>query len=130
MSGEDDRGRRSQAGPTELEDIGTIFGYLGLDASSAAAQRILGLTQSQISDVVTGRGVRDPSTRRHIATVAAVIERLAAARAASTGSRYRIAPADVWLELAAVETSQGLRTPVEILADRELCNEVLRELTR
>jgi hypothetical protein len=128
-------GEPRQAGPqlpppSDADDIRTIIRYLGLIPSSEATQRITGLTAPAIKAALTrGRPV-EPAARIHLQTVANVIERLAAARAAATGSRDRPMPAALWLELAAVETSRGRVSPIDILADQELCDELLADLMR
>ena len=68
--------------------------------------------------------------RRHIAIVAAVIERLAEARTAATGGRHREKDARFWLHTRSVDTRQGVKAPIEILADSDLAIVFLRELLR
>ncbi len=116
--------------PSDADDIRTIIRYLGLIPSSEATQRITGLSVPAIKAALTrGRPV-DPVARLHLQTVANVIERLADARTAATGSPDRPMPAALWLELATVETSRGRMAPIDILADQELCDELLADLMR
>ena len=122
--------KRDRARLPEAGDIGTVIGYLRLLPSSEAAQGITGLSETAIWNAITGRVRVDTETRRHLATVAGVVEMLEEARDAATGLKDRGMSADQWLENARIETSQGIKAPVEILADQTLSEELLRELRR
>lgn len=121
------------AGPkrtSEAEDLRQILGYLGLAQSSAEAVQITGLTKSAISEVLGGRRKRDTSRRRHIAIVAALIDRLAEGRHAAAGVTGANRSAIGWLHTARVATTRGQVTPLQLMADTELVMEALDELTR
>jgi hypothetical protein len=115
---------------TDADEIRTVIRYLGLIPSSEVTQRITGLSVPAIKAALTRGQPVDPAVRPHLRTVATVIRRLAEARAAATGSRDRPMPGDLWLELATVETTRGRLSPIDILADQELCDELLAELMR
>jgi hypothetical protein len=115
---------------SESEDVRAILAYLGLPQSSVEASRITGLSKSAISDVLSGKRTRDTHQRRHIAVVATVIQELAATRSAATGSADRGKSAIGWLHTAAVETSRGSVTPLEVLSDTDLALEALDGLRR
>jgi hypothetical protein len=115
---------------SEANDLRTIIVYLGVGQSSDEAQQITGLAKSAISEVLRGRRRRDTGRRRHIAIVAAVVRHLAEARRAATEIDVRGMTAIGWLHTAAVETSRGTRTPIQVLADTGLAEEALIDLQR
>ena len=114
---------------TEADDVRLIVRYLGIRPSSWECQIITGLSKSSISDLLNGKRSRGTRRQRHIAIAAEVVERLAAARIAATGTDSRV-PSTRWLRSAQVATSRGTRTPLEVLGDSELASEVLEGLRR
>jgi transcriptional regulator with XRE-family HTH domain len=122
--------RRVEEQVSEADDLRAILEYLGVGQSSAEATTITGLSKSAISEVLSGKRRRDTSRRRHIAIVAAVTRELGAARSAATASSDRGASAIGWLHTAAVETSRGRKTPLDLLRDTKLALEALDELRR
>lgn len=115
---------------TEADDIRTVMDYLGLSPTSPELLTITGLGPVAITAILRGRSRVGRSRRRHIRVVAAVIERLAAGRGASTGTGWRGTPAAGWLSAARISTSRGVRSPLEILADADLASEALDDLMR
>jgi hypothetical protein len=114
----------------EAEDVRTILGYLRLTQSSPEAQEITGLSKSAISELLSGKRIRDTARRRHIAYVAGIVKELSSARFASTGTRDRGKSAIGWLHTARVDTSRGQKSPLELLADTDLTIEALDQLHR
>jgi len=114
----------------EREDLETILSYLAIPQSSAEAERITGLAKSTISELLNGRRARGTHRQRHIAIVAALIRELRAIRQASTGTPERGKTALGWLHAGRIRTSQGVRTPLEVLADTALAQEALDSLYR
>lgn len=98
--------------------------------SSAEIQQITGLTKSAISEVLSGRRTRDTAKRRHIAIVAAVVTRLSEGRRAATGTTDRAQSAIGWLHTAQVDTTGGVMTPIQVLADAALAEQALVELMK
>jgi hypothetical protein len=104
--------------------------YFGLAATSPELLKITGLGSSAIVEILQRLDHSDTSRRHHIGVVAAVVERLAAGRAASTGSGLRRSQASDWLTKARISTSRGDLSPLEILADADLAKEALDDLMR
>ena len=109
----------------EADDLRQIFDYLRIPPTGPEAQRITGLGKSTISEILTDQRVRDSRRRPHVALVAELIGDLKRARRASTGTLNRGGSASGWLHAGRVETSRGVRTPLEVLADSELVREQL-----
>ncbi len=110
---------------TEADDLRLIFEYLRISPTGPEGQRITGLGKSTISEILAGQRVRDSRRRSHVALVAELISDLRQARRSGTGSADRRATAIGWLHAGRVETSRGIRSPIELLADTELVREQL-----
>ncbi len=115
---------------TDGDNLAEILSYLDLLPTSEEAQRITGLTEATISDVLRGQPIPDAAARGHIEVVTELVGLLAQGRAAGTGSADRGVSAKSWLRSGAVATSRGTRTPIEILTDSDLAAEMLRGLRR
>ena len=109
-------------------DLRAIVEYLGLSPSDQDMHAITGLDQATISAGLLGGGIDDVARRSHVTAVATVIRHLKAGRQIATGEADRGSSASGWLHSARVETSLGLRTPLEVLSDPVLALEVLNDL--
>lgn len=116
--------------PSEADDILAIIDYLDIGPYSDELQVITGLSPATMLAVLSGRRRRRTARRGHIATVADLVRRLSAGRWAATGDGSRGGPVYAWLYLMQVSTSQGLKRPIDILADPDLANQQLQELMR
>jgi hypothetical protein len=109
------------------EDLRAIVEYLGLNPSSADLQEITGLDEVALSAGLLGGGIEELSRRRHVAIVATVVRHLAAARQIAAGQTDRGTSASGWLHSARIETSRGIRSPIQVLADPVLAAEALND---
>lgn len=116
--------------PSEADDIVAIIDYLDIGPYSGELQVITGLSQATLLAVLSGQRHRRTARRDHIATVAELVRRLSAGRLAAIGDGSRGGPIYAWLYLTQVSTSQGLKRPINILADPDLAREQLQELMR
>jgi len=116
--------------PSEVEDIVAIIDYLDIGPYSDELQVVTGLSQATLLAVMSGQRRRRTPRRGHIATVAELVRCLSAGRFAATGDGSRGGPIYSWLYLTQVSTSQGLKRPIDILADPILASEQLQELMR
>lgn len=83
---------------------------------------------STLLAVMSGQRRRRTRPRGHITIVAALVRRLTAGRWAAIGDGSRGGPIYSWLYLTQVSTSQGLKRPIDILADPVLASERLQDL--
>jgi hypothetical protein len=116
--------------PSEADDILAIIDYLDIGPYSDELQVITGLSEATLLAVLGGQRHRRTARRGHIAIVAELATRLAAGRLAAAGDGSRGGPVYAWLYLTEVSTSQGLKRPIDILADPDLASEQLQELMR
>jgi hypothetical protein len=117
-----------QKTPSEADDIVAIIDYLDIGPYSDELQVITGLSQATLLAVLSGQRHRRTARRGHVATVAELVRRLSAGRLAATGDGSRGGPIYAWLYLMQVSTSQGLKRPIDILADPGLASEQLQAL--
>jgi len=110
------------------EDLRAIIDYLGVSPSDQDMQELTGLDEVTISAGLAGGGIEEADRRSHVAVVAAVVGLLKAGRQIATGETDRGKSASGWLHSAQVETSLGLRTPLEILSDPVLAERALNDL--
>ncbi len=115
---------------SEVDDIVAIIDYLDIGPYSGELQWITGLSQATLLAVLTGHRHRRTARPDHIATVAELVRRLSAGRLAAIGDGSRGGPIFSWLYLTQVSTSQGLKRPIDILADPVLASEQLQKLMR
>jgi hypothetical protein len=115
---------------SDSDNLEAIIGYLDLPQASEEVQRITGLTESAIVDVLRGQAIEDTAQRRHVEVVAQVLRLLADARLSATRSAERGKPAAGWLHSGLVTTGRGSKTPIEVLADADLAAAALVALRR
>jgi len=116
--------------PTERDDIVRIIDHLGIGPYDLELQVITGLPQATLLAVMSGHRRRRTPRRGHIAIVAELVRRLSAGRWAAIGDGTPGGPIYSWFYLTQVPTSQGLKRPIDILADPVLASEQLQALMR